>query len=272
MLYSPILSFFRILPLFFWALFCLPLNFIFFFFSKEKFFFFYRLFFKGLVKIFGIRISQKGKKKNNKVLYVSNHVSYLDIFLLGSLLDGLFVAKSEIKSWPLINKLCELGRTIFVDRKGSLKAFDQINVLNSNLEKGFNIILFPEGTSSDGTRVLPFKSALFGIVDAQKSENWSIQPISLTYRKLDGVPVDKNFRPFFAWFGAMDLIPHAWKFLGLGVSEVRINFHKARKFSSFKDRKQACKYSFDCISEQVQNDYSSVEAENKINLYQFKYL
>ena len=86
------------------------------FFVKKKFFLFYKIFFKGLVKIFGIKVNIKGKQSKKNVLFVSNHISYLDIFVLGSNVDGLFVAKSEIDSWPFINKICALGRTIFVNR------------------------------------------------------------------------------------------------------------------------------------------------------------
>ena len=70
----------------------------------------------------------------------------------------------------------------------------------------------------------------------------------------------------------MDLISHAWKFMGLGVSEVNINFHKAKEFSSFKNRKEATKYSFECISSQISENNKSIEIENKIKLYEFKCL
>ena len=83
---------------------------------------FYKIFFKGLVKIFGIKVNIKGRKSKKNVLFVSNHISYLDIFVLGSSVDGLFVAKSEIDSWPFINKMCALGRTIFVNRNDIIKS------------------------------------------------------------------------------------------------------------------------------------------------------
>ena len=67
---------------------------------------FYKIFFKGLIKIFGIKVNIKGRKFKKNVLFVSNHISYLDIFVLGSSVDGVFVAKSEIESWPIINKFC----------------------------------------------------------------------------------------------------------------------------------------------------------------------
>ena len=86
---------------------------------------FYKIFFKGLVKIFGIKVNIKGRKSKKNVLFVSNHISYLDIFVLGSSVDGVFVAKSEIESWPIINKMCKLGRTIFVNRNDIIKLKDK---------------------------------------------------------------------------------------------------------------------------------------------------
>ena len=271
-MYSPILSIIRILPLFIWTFFCASMQFIFLLFGKKTVFIFYRLFFAGLVKIFGIKLSISGKIKKENVLYVSNHVSYIDIFLLGSLLDAFFVAKSEISKWPFISTLCRLGKTIFIDRESRFKAKNQVSIIKNNLKKGNNIILFPEGTSSDGKKVLPFKSSLLGTVEIDPRKNFFLQPVSITYIKLDGIPVDNKFRPFFAWFGKMDLIPHAWKFLGLGLSEVKITFHEEKEFSSFLNRKEATKYSFDCIASQVAENYKSVEVESKIKLYEFKYL
>ena len=272
MLYSPILSFFRIFPLFFWTVICLTLHTMFSLISRKNFFIFYKIFFKGLVKIFGIKVKQYGAKENKNIIYISNHVSYLDVFVLGSMIDGIFVAKSEIDSWPLINKICALVKTIFIDRRDILGIKKQMNSILKSLKSGFNVIIFPEGTSSDGSRVLKFKSSLFGLVDLKTKEKFKIQPISIFYNKLDGMPVERKFRPFFAWFGNMDLLPHAWKFLGLGLSEVKVNFHKAIEFSKFKNRKEAANYCQKIISDQVAINSQAMEVDSKIKLYEFKLL
>ena len=207
-----------------------------------------------------------------KILYVSNHVSYLDIFILGSMTKGLFVAKSEIKSWPLINKITRLGRTIFIERSKIFSIKKQLTLLSNNLKKNENLILFPEGTSSDGSKVLPFKSSLFSLIELDQFRDYKIQPISISYSKIDGMPVEKKFRPFFAWFGNMDLVSHAWKFLGLGLSEVDVKFHKPLKFYKFKNRKEASKVCQKVISEQVSLNYKNMGCEDKIKLYEFKLL
>ena len=99
-----------------------------------------------------------------------------------------------------------------------------------------------------------------------------LQPISISYSKLDGLPIETNFRPFFAWFGNMDLVTHFWKFLGLGLSEVKVKFHKPIKFCDFKDRKHAANYSHEIISSQISKDLQTVEVEKKIRLNEFKLL
>jgi len=272
MLYSPLLSVLRIFPLIFWVIVCLPVHFINFYILKRNFFIYFNIFFKGLISIFGIKVKVFGKIDQKKTLYVSNHISYLDIFVLGSVIKGIFVAKSEIKTWPLINKIAMLGRTIFINRSKVFSIKDQVNLLSNYFKTNQNIILFPEGTSSDGSKVLPFKSSLFGLVELKQFREYKIQPISISYSKIDGMPVEKKFRPFFAWFGDMDLISHAWKFLGLGLSEVDINFHKPIKFSDFKDRKEASKFCQNLISEQLSLNYKKMGCIDKIKLYEFKLL
>ena len=90
-------------------------------------------------------------------MFISNHISYLDIIILGSEVNAVFVAKSEIRNWPIINKLCMLGKTIFVERNNPRSVKKQAGFIKENIENGLNVILFPEGTSSDGSKVLSFK-------------------------------------------------------------------------------------------------------------------
>ena len=141
-----------------------------------------------------------------------------------------------------------------------------------NTKSKNSVILFPEGTSSDGSKVLPFKTSLLGVIEDQDPKEFFLQPISISYGKLDGIPLEIKFRPFFAWFGNMDLISHVWKFLGLGFSEVNVNFHEPKKFSHFKDRKHAAKYCHDIISSQISSDFQNLEVEKKIRLYEFMLL
>lgn len=177
-------------------------------------------------RIFGVRVALSGRfSETHPTLFVSNHVSYLDIMVLGSLIGGSFVAKSEVAGWPLFGWLARLQRTVFVDRQRASTA-TQGGRIRRRLSAGDNLILFPEGTSSDGNRTLRFKSALLGVADlAIDGRPLTVQPVSVAYALLDGIPIGRAFRPFFAWYGDMMLASHMWRMAGLGTATVAVHFH-----------------------------------------------
>ena len=126
----------------------------------------------------------------------------------------------------------------------------------SSLPLREHLILFPEGTSSDGNRVLPFKSALFGAIELLGSagDNGSkiaVQPVSLTYTKFRGLPMGRNIRPLFAWYGDMEIVPHIWRALCAGPCDVRVEFHQPVTIEQFGDRKALARYSEDRVREGV---------------------
>ncbi len=173
-------------------------------------------------------------------LFVVNHSSYLDITVLGGLIEGCFVAKREVAGWPLFGLLAKLQRTAFVERRRGATANERDHIAR-RLAGGDNLILFPEGTSNDGNRVLPFKSALFAALHA--SADLPIQPVSIGYSRLDGMPLGRALRPFVAWYGDMDLAPHLFTLLGLGRMTVDVTFHApvtAGDFSTRKDLARHC--------------------------------
>lgn len=182
------------------------------------------------------------------VLYVANHVSYLDIPALGSMLDGSFVAKSEVSRWPLIGFLCRLQRTMFVDRQaGSVMA--QLNELRDRLAAGDSMILFPEGTSGDGNRVLPFKSVLFRAAAAESGgQPVRVQPITIAYSRFDGAPMGRNLRPRFAWYGDMAFCGHFWTCLGMGWPGVDLVFHPAVTLADFPSHADLARHCRDRIA------------------------
>lgn len=272
MFYSPILSFLRIFGIIFWTISCCTVQVILILLPKKFFFIVPKIFFKGLVLLFGIKLTTNGLPQKDKTIYISNHSSYLDIIILGSVLDALFVAKSEIADWPLINKVVKLGKTIFINRRKFLRTKKQIEILNIKLSQGYNIILFPEGTSNDGTKVLPFKSSLFAIKEQENKKDHYFQPISITYTGLDGMPLNRMFKPFFAWYGNMDLVPHAWKLLGIGNCEIILDFHQPIEFPKFQTRKDICSACHKIISDQVSSNLNLQYKYKFINLYNHKYL
>jgi lyso-ornithine lipid O-acyltransferase len=176
------------------------------------------------------------------VLFVSNHVSYADITVLGSLIVGSFIAKTEVARWPLFGWLAKLQRTVFVDRRMRSTRL-QRDAMTERLAAGDALILFPEGTSGDGNRVLPFKSALFSAAETmQEVVPIAVQPVSIAYTRLDGMPLGRLLRPFFAWYGTAELAPHLWNMLGLGTVEVVVEFHPPTFIADCGSRKALARY------------------------------
>ena len=172
------------------------------------------------------------------VLFVSNHTSYLDITVLSALVPVSFVAKHEVADWPLFGILAKLQRTVFVDRAARRGVHKQKSDIAARLSNGDNLVLFPEGTSDDGARVLPFKSALFSAAEEHLDGRLPVvQPVSIAYTRLDGMPLGRALRPFFAWYGDMVMFPHLWRVLGLGVGTVEIEFHAPVTAEQFPSRR-----------------------------------
>lgn len=205
-----------------------------------------------------IRIETRGTQSTAKpTLFVCNHSSYLDISVLGSLIRGSFVAKAEVADWPFFGFLAKLQRTVFVDRQRRSAAHHQRDQLARRLDAGDNLILFPEGTSNDGNRTLPFRSALFGVAE-RAAENGepapaplTIQPISLAYVRLNGMPIGRSLRPFLAWYGDMELMDHLWKVAGLGRITVTVEFHPPVTLAQFGSRKALSEYCQRAVAEGV---------------------
>jgi 1-acyl-sn-glycerol-3-phosphate acyltransferase len=177
-------------------------------------------------RILGIRLDVRGKiTRDRPTLVIANHTSYLDIEVLGALVRGSFVAKAEISGWPFFGWLAKLQRTVFVDRRKS-QAGQHKDAIDRRLAKGDRLILFPEGTTSDGNRILPFKRALFEVAKRRIGDKAvTVQPVSIAYARFSNLPMDRDMRPTYAWYGDMDLLPHAWRMVGAGVVTVVVQFH-----------------------------------------------
>ncbi|QJP15405.1 1-acyl-sn-glycerol-3-phosphate acyltransferase [Starkeya sp. ORNL1] len=180
-----------------------------------------------LLGMIGVRVRTVGEPASVRpLILVSNHASWLDIPVLGSRVPLGFIAKSEVAGWPGIGLLAKLQRTVFVDR-GSRNATGKVNeAIAARLRDGDPVVLFAEGTSSDGNRVLPFRSALLGATrDAYGSgAPAGVQPLAIAYVGLDGVPLGRARRPMVAWYGDMDLAPHLFTILRRGGVDVEVHF------------------------------------------------
>jgi 1-acyl-sn-glycerol-3-phosphate acyltransferase len=189
-------------------------------------------------RLWGMTIEVRGELSSNRpTLLVSNHVSYLDIPVLSNLGALSFVAKSEVASWPFFGLLAKLQRTVFVDRRRA-SAARQRDAIGDRLAAGDRLVLFAEGTSNDGNRVLPFKSALFSVAGrADENTNLTLQAMSLAYTTLNGIPIGRNIRPHYAWYGDMDLGGHLWTFAGLGRTHIVITLHPPLDPKAFPSRR-----------------------------------
>ncbi|MDG5495774.1 lysophospholipid acyltransferase family protein [Niveispirillum sp. BGYR6] len=191
-------------------------------------------------RILGLNVVTQGRPVTDRAtLFISNHSSYLDIPVLGSLLPTSFVAKNEVGGWPLFGLLARLQRTVFVDRNARHRADEQRDSIAGRLQAGDKLVLFPEGTSSDGNRTLPFKTALFAVAATQvDGKPLTLQPVSVTATHLDGLPLGHAWRALYAWYGDMELPPHLWQLARLGGRiRVLVEFHPPVSLADFSSRK-----------------------------------
>jgi 1-acyl-sn-glycerol-3-phosphate acyltransferase len=184
---------------------------------------------RSLCRLFGARIQIVGNPVMGEgVLLLANHVSWMDIQLLSSIQPLSFVAKAEISGWPVFGTLAKLQRTVFVARERRNQTGAVADQIGARLAAGDCLVLFPEGTSHDGNRVLPFKSALLGAAEARRADgrHVTVQPVSVSYTACQGMPMGREVRPFFAWYGDMEMVPHLWECLKAGPVDVTVEFHE----------------------------------------------
>jgi 1-acyl-sn-glycerol-3-phosphate acyltransferase len=176
-----------------------------------------------VARLFGIRVKKLGGLADKGPLLIAcNHVSWLDIVVLSTLLPVSFIAKREVAGWPLFGWLAKLQRSLFVERERRHATAMAHDELSERLAAGDVLVLFAEGTSHDGASVLPFKSSFFG---AAEKLGVAVQPISLAYTGQRSLPMTRRQRPAYAWYGDMKLLPHLWAVSGAGPIEVTVVCH-----------------------------------------------
>ena len=211
-----------------------------------------RLFHRLVRLIVGFKIVQTGTiSPDRPLLFAINHSSWLDITVFGSLTPVAYVAKQEVAAWPVFGLFARLQRTVFVERTRQRTAGHRDDIMQ-RLDAGERIGLFPEGTSSDGNRVLPFKSAFFAVADHRiDGKPLSVQPVSIAYVGVNGLPIGRNGRPTFAWYADMDLAPHLWGVLSGGSLTVSVQFHPEVTIDAFASRKELARYCEDTVAQGV---------------------
>lgn len=184
-------------------------------------------------RVIGMRVRIEGEPPSGPVALVCNHLSYVDIIALWCVLPGVFVARADVAGWPLIGPAGRLIGTIFIDRGRKRDLLRVIPEMEAPLAEGRSVIFFPEGTSSRGQGVLPFKSSLF---EPAARAGVPVVGVSLQFETPPGeVPADWSV----CWWGDMSFSPHAFALLQIDRFEARVRFSSPRHVG--KDRKELCR-------------------------------
>jgi 1-acyl-sn-glycerol-3-phosphate acyltransferase len=211
--------------------------------------------------LLGVRLRVDGTiRRDQPVLILSNHISWLDIIVISAVAPVQFVAKSEVRAWPFFGLMARLQRTVFIDRSRRSAVRLTAQEIAARLAAGERVVLFAEGTSSDGNRILPFKSALIGAAalaatgPGDGDGKIGIQTLTLAYTRVHGLPMSRLNRAHVAWYGDMDMLSHVWGLLRQGPIDAQIRISEPLHLSDVRDRKRLA-----FISEaQIRQNFSEI--------------
>jgi lyso-ornithine lipid O-acyltransferase len=251
----------------------MPLQLAFLRFSERRARTFPNWYHRQVCRLLGLRFTIDGQVVADKpVLLVANHTSWLDIPAISSLAPVSFIAKKEVARWPFVASLAKLQRTVFVDRQRRTAASVSADEIAVRLAEGDTLVLFAEGTSSDGNRVLPFKTSLFAAAKPGRSNRTEadhdadtgpkpasappmqdsaastpsdarVQTLTICYTHLHGIPLERAERPLVGWYGDMEMGAHAWELLKAGPLDVKISVGPPVPLDEFADRKALARHS-----------------------------
>ncbi|MEM6847751.1 MAG: lysophospholipid acyltransferase family protein [Pseudomonadota bacterium] len=197
---------------------------------------------RAATRIIGIRIHIHGELSPQRpLLLVANHVSWLDITVLGAATELSFISKSEVATWPIFGLFAKLQRSVFVERQKRAKTGAVANEIADRLNGGDVLVLFGEGTSSNGVHVLPFRTALVGGVAKLAGSGATLQPVGINYTQLHGLPIGRFYKPRIAWYGDMQMAAHLWWVLKNGEIDVDVMFGDPIALNEGADRKRVAK-------------------------------
>ncbi|PCI62736.1 MAG: 1-acyl-sn-glycerol-3-phosphate acyltransferase [Kordiimonadales bacterium] len=201
---------------------------------------------RTMCRILGIEVRIIGEvATGGPILFAANHTGWLDIIVLGGRLkNASFVAKSEMASWGFVATMCRMHKTVFINRSRRTDSKRQAERLSSRVQSGDSLILFPEGTSTHGVHVSPFKSSLFSVAeraDEASDHSLRIQPVTVAYSEINGMPVLRSQKPLIAWLGDVELFDHLRQFMALSSTVVTLEFHEPLSLAEVGTRKELAK-------------------------------
>ncbi|WFS01104.1 lysophospholipid acyltransferase family protein [Rhizobium tumorigenes] len=202
-----------------------------------------RLWHRLVCYAFGLHIRVHGAPDRRRPLMLaSNHSSWLDILVLSAVADVAFIAKIEVRDWPIFGLFARLQKTVFVVREQKRKTGEQVNEIAERMAGGEIVVLFPEGTTSDGNRLLEVKSSLFGAaaaaLPAAPEGVVHVQPVAVAYTGIHGMPMGRYHRPVATWPGDIEMMPSLKGVLACGAIDVDVHFGETVDYRADSNRKQ----------------------------------
>lgn len=185
--------------------------------------------------ILNIKVTVVGEERcmeSGGCVIICNHVSYVDGIVLGSMFPIVFVSKREVKRWPIVGPWKTLCGTIFINRQRKNLVASLVREMRQKLNQEANVLLFPEGTSTNGERILPFQTAPLAAPLRNRS---IIVPVTLAYKRIDDEPVTAANRDLLYWYGNMEFVPHFWKLLSLRSIELIVTIQPKIECFRYKD-------------------------------------
>jgi lyso-ornithine lipid O-acyltransferase len=201
---------------------------------------------RSILNIKVMVIGDVGEPERGGNVIISNHLGYVDGFVLGSIFSVVFVSKREVKKWPVIGQWTTLCGTIFINRQRKDQVPSVVEEISRKLREEANILLFPEGSATNGERMLPFQTAPLAAPLRNRS---IIVPVTLTYKSVDDKPVSEANRDLIYCYGDMDFVPHFWKLLSLRSVEVIVTVQPKIECFRYEDNSAGRKkLAIDCYN------------------------
>lgn len=201
------------------------------------------------LKVVGVRVelinADKLRRRDRNYLIISNHLSYIDIFVIYSVIPSLFVANSELREDFLLGAIIKYSGGVFVERRNRAKLLKDMNNIKNILNMGLNAVIFPEGTTSNGEKVMPFKSSLIGAAEGGGAD---VLPVCIRYLKVNGEDIDSGNRHLVYYYGSATFFEHFFRLLGLRSITVELTELESIEASSGLTRKEISERAYQLIS------------------------
>ncbi len=210
-------------------------------------------FHRSLIFLIGVRVKVHGEfSRAHPLLLVCNHISWLDIMVMGSIKELCFIAKAEVAAWPIISRLAKMQGTVFVDRQRSHDAAIQADSIASRLLHGDVMVLFAEGTTGDGNRILPFNSSLLGAAQYALRQSYidmvAVQPVAISYTRLHAMPLGRRYQSEVSWPGNTPPVSHLLNILIKSAFDVDVVLGNPLDFTATSNRKAIARTASDQVS------------------------